>query len=218
MTAGQRREGAGRSYWAHEVKIGSGVVKKRVITQCFANVHVQHTNTRTNEVSAQVHWHTLFFANTPASCQKLLNCSLGGKVDATILAGQYARQEKVREDGTQPWLISDNWKYILLKPMQRGPPSKTEETMTLGQRGTYTITFILHSACVRVCVLCRDIATFFLNFFFIKCPTHTHSHSLLQILVFTMEHVFSGWHMYMQSISLTCSGKTEGKESGGRKR
>lgn len=130
----------------------------------------------------------------------------------------HARQEKVREDGTQPWLISDNWKYILLKPMQRGPPSKTEETMTLGQRGTYTITFILHSACVRVCVLCRDIATFFLNFFFIKCPTHTHSHSLLQILVFTMEHVFSSWHMYMQSISLTCSGKTEGKESGGRKR
>lgn len=82
--------------------------------------------------------------------------------------------------------------------------------MTLGQRGTYTITFILHSACVSVCVLSGDTATFV---FFVDQTSNTHS----QILVFTLEHVFSSWHMYMQSVSLACTGKTEGKGSGGRR-
>lgn len=58
---------------------------KKLITQCVAYVHDQHTNTRTNEVSAQVHGHTLLFANTSTSCQKLLNRSSEGKVDDTLL-------------------------------------------------------------------------------------------------------------------------------------
>lgn len=32
-----------------------------------------------------------------------------------------------------------------------------------------------------------------------------------------MEHVFSGWHVYMQSFSLACAGETEGKGSKERK-
>lgn len=87
---------------------------------------------------------------------------------------------------THPWLRSDNWKKIFIKPMKTESSSQTEETMTLGQRGTYTITFVLHSACVSVCVLSEDTATFCFFLCFWSNVQCAHS----QILVFTLEHVF----------------------------
>lgn len=95
--------------------------------------------------------------------------------------------------------------------MKTESSSQTEETMTLGQRGTYTITFVLHSACVSVCVLNEDTAT--LCFFFVFDQTsnaHTHRYSFSN---WSMS--FSGWHMYMQSVSWACAGGTEGKGSAG---
>ena len=65
--------------------------------------------------------------------------------------------------------------------MKTESSSQTEETMTLGQRGTYTITFVLHSACVSVCVLNEDTATLCFFLFLIKRPTHTLTDTRFQI-------------------------------------
>lgn len=69
--------------------------------------------------------------------------------------------------------------------------------------------------CLRqcVCVLSGDTVTCIFFFVFWSNVQHTHS----QILVFTLEHVFSSWHMYMQSFSLACAGETEGEGSRGRR-
>lgn len=70
--------------------------------------------------------------------------------------------------------------------MKTESSSQTEETMTLGQRGTYTITFVLQCLRQCVCVLSEDTATFcFVFLFLIKRPTHT-----LTDTRFHMEHVF----------------------------
>lgn len=97
---------------------------------------------------------------------------------------------------------------------EKRSPSQTKQAMTAGQRGTYTISFYsTHRACtVCACGLSRHTATFFLN------HTHTLRYSFSHV-----QHVFqSGWHMYMQSFSLACSGSTEGKREsrrgGGRKK
>lgn len=167
-------------------------------------MYMPSTSTLTNELSGQVHRPTLLFANTSASCQLVLHRSREEEVEALHLTGTVCeRTDTAKKDLTE--------EHTYLFSQNKELPSKTEETMTLGQRGTYTITFNLHSACIRVCVLGRDIATFFSN------VQHTCLCTFHSSLISTWEYDFSSWHTYMQSIRSARTSQTEGKGSTGRK-
>lgn len=122
-------------------------------------------------------------------------------------------RKKVRIDSTCLWLTEN--KKVHPKKIPPPPPPETEETVTLGQRGTlhyhFHLTQCLHQS---VCLKWRQSYIFFVW----SNIQRTHKHTHILSPVFTMEHVFSGWHMYMQSVSWTCTGETEGNGSDGRKR
>lgn len=94
--------------------------------------------------------------------------------------------------------------------MQRRPPSSQTEQKHGAEAERHLHKHFHYTRCLRLCVLSEDTATFV--FFYQTSNTHTRA----QILVFTWEHGFSSWHMYMQSVSLTCAGKL--REKGGRGR
>lgn len=169
--------------------------------QCFANVHAQHTNTRTNEVSAQVHRHTPLLANTSASCQKASKI-VHWRVKWMPQFSPDSVWQDVTRDGKEKiehvLIKIRQLKTDFIKPMQKAPPPlwNRRNYDTGAVRHLHNITFILHSACVRVCVFSRDIATYVCCCFFSSDGQHTHTPTR------TVEHVFSGWHMYMQKASV----------------
>lgn len=129
----------------------NGTRKKRIT--CVLLMYTRSTQTPTDVLSAQAHWHTLV--------PKVPNPLLEGGLDRfPTLTGDTRGQQKT-EHNLRIKIRRLNTHFYLAKTES---PPETEETVSSELRGTYTITIFLQSAWVPVCAL-RDVATFltFLN-------------------------------------------------------